>query len=75
MAHILVTITLPGNHDDIRKTPHGSPAFHAVILPRFSDTILLPALPEGKDGKANQKEHRGYGKADQERGYHVAFSS
>ncbi len=51
------------------------PAFRTVILPCFSDVILLPALPEGKDGKANQKEHRGDGKADEEGGYHVVFSS
>ncbi len=53
MAHIMVTIALPGDDDDIGKAPHALPAFRAVILPRFSDTILLPALPEGKDGKAN----------------------
>ncbi len=52
------------------------PAFRTVILPRFSNAILLPAFPEGKQGKANQKEHRRDGKADEERGYHVllAFS-
>ncbi len=66
MAHIMVTIALPGDDDDIGKAPHALPAFRAVILPRFSDAVLLPAFPEGKQGKANQKEHRRDGKADEE---------
>ena len=66
MAHIIVTIALPGDNDDIGKTLHALPAFHTMVLPRFPDAILLPAFPEGKQGKANQKEHRRDGKADEE---------
>src|SRR6266700_4429814 len=55
----------------LARIAHSSPHFRAMILTCFSDAVLLPAFPERKQGKANQKEHRGYGKADQEGGYHV----
>ena len=50
------------------------PAFRTVILPRFSDAVLLPTFPEGKQGKANQKEHHRDGKADEEGSYHALTS-
>src|SRR6266571_333338 len=59
----------------LARIAHSSPHFRAMILTCFSDAVLLPALLEGKDGKVTLKEHRGDGKADEERSYHVAFSS
>src|SRR6266567_5343465 len=58
----------------LARIAHSSPHFRAMILTCFSDAVLLPALPERKQGKANQKEHRGYSKADEERGYHMLAS-